>query len=77
MELSGQLHASVAIPLGEELRYSLDRMLGESWDRSGLRGEDNLPIQFVTADFIDEVTLAHTLRDITWKELLVKLNIKS
>jgi hypothetical protein len=39
MEVSGQLHASAALPQGKNLWYPLDRRLGGSQSRSGRGGE--------------------------------------
>jgi hypothetical protein len=41
MEVSGQLHASVAFPLGKDPRYPLDRKLGGPQSRSGRCEEEN------------------------------------
>jgi hypothetical protein len=40
MEVSGQLHAPVALTPGKSLRYPLDRRLGGPQTRSGQSGED-------------------------------------
>jgi hypothetical protein len=40
MEVSGQLHASVALPQGKSPWYPLDRRLGGPQSRSGRGGEE-------------------------------------
>jgi hypothetical protein len=40
MEVSGQLHALAALPLGKEPPYPLDRRLGGPQSRSGRGGEE-------------------------------------
>jgi hypothetical protein len=40
MEVSGQLHASAALPPGKEPRFLLDRSLGGSQSWSGRGGEE-------------------------------------
>jgi hypothetical protein len=40
MEVSGQLHAPVALPQGESPFYPLDRRLGGPQSRSGSGGEE-------------------------------------
>jgi hypothetical protein len=40
MEVSGQLHASAALPPGKEPRYPLDKRLGGLQTHSGHGGEE-------------------------------------
>jgi hypothetical protein len=40
MEVSGQLHAPAALPLGKYSRYPLDRSLSGPQSRSGRGGEE-------------------------------------
>jgi hypothetical protein len=42
MEVSGQLHALTALPLGKEPRYPLNRRLGGPQSRFGRLGEDKI-----------------------------------
>jgi hypothetical protein len=41
MEVSGQLHATAALPQGKSPWYPLDRRLGGPQNRSGRDGEKN------------------------------------
>jgi hypothetical protein len=43
MEVSGQLHAPVALTTGKCSRYALDRRLGEPQSRSERGGEEKNP----------------------------------
>jgi hypothetical protein len=40
MDVSGQLHASAALPMGKESLYPLSRWLGGPQSRSGRGGEE-------------------------------------
>jgi hypothetical protein len=40
MEVSGQVHAPAALPLGKESRYPFDRKLNGPHSRSGCCGEE-------------------------------------
>jgi len=40
MEVSGQVHATSALPPGKNLQYPLDRKLGGPHSRSGRGGEE-------------------------------------
>jgi hypothetical protein len=42
MDVSGQLHAPVVLPLGNSPRYPLNRRLGETQSRYALYGEKNI-----------------------------------
>jgi hypothetical protein len=42
MEVSGQLHAPAAFPLGKRPRYPLDKRLGGPLNRSGRRGQEKI-----------------------------------
>jgi hypothetical protein len=44
LEVSGQLHATAALPHGRRPWYPLDRMLGGPQSRSGRGGEEKIPI---------------------------------
>jgi hypothetical protein len=41
MEVSGQIHASAALPPGKDPQYPLDRRLGGPQSRSGRCGVEN------------------------------------
>jgi len=44
MEVSGQLHATAALPIRKERRYPMERRLGEPHSRYGCGGdEENIP----------------------------------
>jgi hypothetical protein len=42
MEVGGQFHTPAALPLGKELQYPLDRMLGRPQGQSGGHGEEKI-----------------------------------
>jgi hypothetical protein len=46
MEVSGQIHASAALPCGKETRYPLDRRPGGLQSRSG-SGDEEKTSQFL------------------------------
>jgi hypothetical protein len=62
MEVSGQLHASAALPPGKEPLYPLDRRLGGPQNRSGHGGEEknSQPLPGLEHPFIQPVALCRT-----------------
>jgi hypothetical protein len=53
MEVSGQLHVSVALPPGKSPLYTLAKKLGGPQGRSGRCGEENfLPMPGIESRFI-------------------------